>query len=92
VDETTWLSATREHPTLFVSGLADTATGRLLDVVADRTARAVTGWLACRAPAWLARIGVVALDPYRGYATAVGVHLGHATLVVDHWHVIRLAN
>jgi hypothetical protein len=41
VDETTWLSATREHPTLFVSGLVDTATGRLLDVVEDRTARAV---------------------------------------------------
>jgi transposase len=60
--------------------------------VEDRTARAVTGWLARRDPAWLARIGVVALDPYRGYATAMGVHLGHATLVVDHWHVIRLAN
>jgi transposase len=91
-DETAWLTATREHPTLFVSGLVDTATGRLLDVVADRTARAVTGWLACRDPARLARIGVVALDPYRGYATAMGVHLSHATLVVDRWHVIRLAN
>lgn len=92
VDETAWLSATREHSTLFVSGLVDTASGRLLDVIADRTARAVTSWLARRDPAWLARIGVVALDPYRGYATAMGVHLGHATLVVDHWHVIRLAN
>ena len=39
VDETARLSATREHPTLYVSGLVDTATGRLLDVVADRTAR-----------------------------------------------------
>ena len=92
VDETAWLSATREHHTLFVSGLVDTLTGRLLDVVADRTARAVTSWLAHRDPAWLARIGVVALDPYRGYATAMGVHLGHATLVVDHWHIVRLAN
>jgi transposase len=92
VDETAWLTATRERHTLFVSGLVDTLTGRLLDVVADRTARAVTGWLARRDRAWLARIGVVALDPYRGYATAMGVHLGHATLVVDHWHVVRLAN
>jgi transposase len=92
VDETAWLSATRDHHTLFVSGLVDTATGQLLDVVPDRTATAVTGWLAHRDPAWLARIGVVALDPWRGYATAMGVHLGHATLVVDHWHVIRLAN
>jgi transposase len=92
VDETAWLSATRDHHTLFVSGLVDTATGQLLDVVPDRTARAVTSWLSHRDRAWLARIGVVALDPYRGYATAMGVHLGHATLVVDHWHVIRLAN
>jgi transposase len=60
--------------------------------VRDRTAKAVIGWLAKRAPAWLERIGVVALDPHRGYANAVGVHLGHATLVVDHFHVIALAN
>ena len=92
VDETAWLSANRSHHTLFVSGLVDTRTGQLLDVVEDRTARAVTSWLARRDPRWLARIGVVALDPYRGYATAMGVHLGHATLVVDHWHVVRLAN
>jgi transposase len=92
VDETAWLSATRTHHTLFVSGLVDTLTGQLLDVVEDRTITAVTRWLARRDPGWLARIGVVALDPYRGYATAMGVHLGHATLVVDHWHVIRLAN
>jgi transposase len=42
--------------------------------------------------AWLARIGVVALDPYRGYVTAMSLRLGQATLVVDHWHVVRLAN
>ena len=92
VDETAWLTATREHHTMYVSGLVDTATGVLLDVVPDRTARAVTSWLSRRDRAWLARIGVVALDPWRGYATAMGVHLGHATLVVDHWHVVRLAN
>ena len=92
VDETSWLKATRWRRTQFVSGLVDTATGRLLDVVPDRTARAVTGWLAERDQAWLARIGVVALDPHRGYANAIGVHLGHAQLVVDHFHVQKLAN
>jgi transposase len=76
----------------YVSGLVDTATGRLLDVVRDRTAKAVIGWLGDARPAWLKRIGVVALDPHRGYANAVGVHLGHATLVVYHFHVIALAN
>jgi transposase len=92
MDETSFLRARRDRPTLFVSGLVDTATGRLLDVVADRTAKAIVSWLACRDRAWLDRIGVVTLDAHRGYANAVGVHLGHATLVVDHFHVIRLAN
>ena len=92
MDETAWLRANGRHPTLFVSGLVDTATGRLLDVVTDRTIRAVTTWLAQRDTDWLQRIGVVTLDPYRGYASAVGVHLGHATLVVDHFHAVRLGN
>lgn len=92
MDETAWLKANRWHHTMYVSGLVDTATGRLLDVVPDRTAKAVTTWLAQRHPDWLAAIGVVALDPHRGYANAVATHLAHAVLVVDHFHVIQLAN
>jgi len=92
MDETAFLRAQRNRPTAFVSGLVDTATGRLLDVVQDRTARVVTDWLAGRDPAWLAAVGVVALDPYRGYANAVAAHLAHATLVVDRFHVVRLGN
>jgi transposase len=34
----------------------------------------------------------VALDPWRGYASALTAPLGHATAVVDHFHAIRLAN
>jgi transposase len=92
MDETSFLRARRDRPTLFVCGLVDTATGRLLDVVSDRTAVAITSWLARRNRGWLDRIGVVTLDAHRGYANAVGTHLAHATLVVDHFHVIRLAN
>lgn len=92
MDETSWLKGNRHHHTLFVSGLVDTASGRLLDVVPDRTAKAVADWLARRDPAWLAAVGIVTLDPHRGYAQAVGVHLGHATLVVDHFHAAQLAN
>jgi transposase len=61
-------------------------------VVADRTRAAVDGWLGGRPVAWLARIGTVALDPWRGYASALVAPLGHATVVVDHFHAIRLAN
>jgi hypothetical protein len=61
-------------------------------VVADRTRTAVAGWLGARTHDWLARIGTVALDPWRGYASALVVPLGHATVVVDHFHAIKLAN
>ena len=78
-------------PTRFVTGLVDLERGRLLDLVADRTRRAVDGWLSVRPRHWLAHIATVALDPWRGYASALLVPLGHATVVVDHFHAIRLA-
>jgi transposase len=70
----------------------DLERGRLLDVVADRNRAAVDGWLGARPRGWLARIATVALDPWRGYASALVASLGHATVVVDHFHAIRLAN
>jgi transposase len=92
LDETTFLKATRRAPTRYVTGLVDLEQGRLLDVVADRTRAAVNGWLGARTHDWLAGIATVALDPWRGYASALVVPLGHATVVVDHFHAIRLAN
>jgi transposase len=75
-----------------VTGLVDLERGRLLDLVADRTSAAVDGWLHARPRDWLAQVGTVALDPWRGYASALVAPLGHATVVVDHFHAIRLAN
>jgi transposase len=92
LDETTFLKATRRAPTRYVTGLVDLEGGRLLDLVADRTRAAVDGWLSARPPAWLAGIGTVALDPWRGYASALVAPLGHARVVVDHFHAVRLAN
>jgi transposase len=92
LDETSFLKATRVAPTRWVTGLVDLEGGRLLDVVADRTRAAVDGWLGARPAAWLAQVGMVALDPWRGYASALVAPLGHATVVVDHFHAIRLAN
>jgi transposase len=92
LDETSFLKATRRAPTRYVTGLVDLEQGRLLDVVADRTRAAVGGWLHARTHDWLAGIGTVALDPWRGYASALVVPLGHATVVVDHFHAIKLAN
>jgi transposase len=92
LDETSFLKATRLAPTRWVTGLVDLERGRLLDLVADRTSAAVADWLGARPRDWLARIATVALDPWRGYASALVTPLGHATVVVDHFHAIRLAN
>jgi transposase len=92
LDETSFLRATPTAPTRWVTGLVDLDRGRLLDLVADRTRQAVDGWLGARPHGWLAQVGTVALDPWRGYASALTASLGHATVVVDHFHAIRLAN
>jgi len=92
LDETSFLKATRLAPTRWVTGLVDLEGGRLLDVVAERTRAAVDSWLGARSPAWLAEVATVALDPWRGYASALVAPLGHARVVVDHFHAVRLAN
>jgi transposase len=92
LDETNFLKATRLAPTRWITGLVDLEGGRLLDVVADRTRAAVDAWLHARPRDWLAQVGTVALDPWRGYASALVTPLGHARVVVDHFHAIRLAN
>src|SRR5215217_7636331 len=84
LDETSFLKATRLAPTRYVTGLVDLEGGRLL--------AAVDGWLSIRPRDWLAQVTTVALDPWRGYASALVAPLGHATVVVDHFHAIRLAN
>jgi transposase len=91
LDETISLKATRLAPTRWVTGLVDLEQGRLLDVVADRTGAAVDRWLGARPRDWLAQVGTVALDPWRGDASALVASLGHSR-VVDHLHAIRLAN
>jgi transposase len=92
LDETSFLKATRRAPTRYVTGLVDLEQGRLLDVVADRTRAAVGGWLHARTHDWLGQVTTVALDPWRGYASALVAPLGHVRVVVDHFHAIKLAN
>jgi transposase len=92
LDETSFLKATRTAPTRYVTGLVDLERGRLLEVVADRTRAAVAGWFDARSRDWLAGVGTVALDPWRGYASALVASLSHARVVVDHFHAVRLAN
>jgi transposase len=92
LDETSFLAATASHPTLLVTGIVDLDAGRLIDVLPARSARAVTDWLGSKPARWRTGIHHVVIDPYQPYATAVARALPDAHLVVDHFHVIRLAN
>jgi transposase len=66
--------------------------GWLLGLVPGRSGAAVATWLAAQPPAWRAGIEVVALDPSAPFAAAIRRLAPQATLVVDHWHLVRLAN
>jgi len=92
VDETAFLAATATHATEFTTGLirADGHSARLLDLVEGRSEAVLSGWLAARDPGWRAGITVAALDPFRGYATALRATLPAATRVLDAFHVIKL--
>lgn len=92
MDETAFLTGNQHHHTLYVTGFVDLGARRLLDVVPGRSAASVHDWLDTRSGAWLRAVGAVALDPHRGYANGLLTHLGHATVVVDHFHAVQLAN
>jgi len=59
-----------------------------------RTSAAVIDWLSQRSPAFRDGIEFVAIDPAAVYASAIRTPglLPNATLVVDHFHLIKLAN
>lgn len=66
--------------------------GWLLGLVPGRSGAAVEAWLCAQPQAWRDGIEVVALDPSAPFAAAVRRLLPQATIVVDHWHLVRLAN
>jgi transposase len=92
LDETSFLKATRLAPTRYVTGPGGPGARPAAGCGGRPQQAAVDGWLGARPRGWLARIATVALDPWRGYASALVASLGHATVVVDHFHAIRLAN
>ncbi|WP_345314502.1 ISL3 family transposase, partial [Gordonia alkaliphila] len=64
----------------------------LLGQVTGRTSMAVAQWLAKQSPEFRSSITHVAIDPCAAYAAAAAQALPDAQLVVDHFHVIKLAN
>jgi transposase len=92
VDETTFLHARRGRRTVQVTGFVDLDRARLLDVVPGRSGPAAARWLLERDPGWRAGVDVAALDAFRGYNTALVATLPNATVVIDRFHAVALAN
>jgi transposase len=91
VDETAFLAATPTRHTVFATGIvALNGRARLLDVVQGRTGSALSGWVSGRDQQWRQAVTVAALDPFRGYATALRNTLPHAVRVLDAFHVVKL--
>jgi transposase len=85
----TWLTAVdRWHV-----GLVDLSNGQgLLGQVEGRTAQVVVDWLLARSQAWRDQVCYVAIDMCTVFKSAVRAALPQATLVIDHFHVVQLAN
>ncbi len=92
VDETSWLSATRDHATLFATSLVDLDAKIVIDVIAGNASKDLGLWLDRQTRQWLEGVRVVATDLAESYRAALAGRLDHATRVADPFHVVRLAN
>lgn len=100
-DETVMNPASRRRRRRFVTAVVDVDSGQLLDVFEGRDARHLRAWMSELPLSWLAQVQVVSVDPHEGYRSAVvgpdrvtgrPSPLAHVSLVVDPFHVVRLAN
>jgi transposase len=100
-DETVMQPARRRRRRRFVTAVVDVGTGQILDVFEGRDAKDLRSWMRAMPAAWLAQIQVVSVDPHEGYRTAVtnpdpvtGLRspLAEVQVVVDPFHIVRLAN
>ncbi|MFG2424868.1 transposase [Streptomyces sp. NPDC048448] len=75
------------------TGFVDTlGHGGPLGQVEGRTVADVLAWLATTSLDWRKGIGYVAIDMSAIYRAAIRIGLPHATVVVDHFHGVQLAN
>jgi transposase len=92
IDETNYQAATREHPTIYATGLVDLDRRLLIDLVEGNAARDLRRWLRVQDPAWLGAIRVVATDLTEHYRAGMSPHLDHTLRVADPFHVVRVGN
>jgi transposase len=92
MDETAFLKANAEHPTMYVTGLVDLERRVLIDMIEGNRAIDVSRWLSSKDEAFLAGIATVACDLHEGYRSGLHPHLDHARLVADPFHVVAAGN
>ncbi|MGH9226172.1 MAG: transposase, partial [Acidimicrobiales bacterium] len=85
VDEKSMRKGRGQFSTILVDG----DRGRVIAVVAGRSAEVLGGFLSKQSPAWRKGVSVVVTDMAECYRTAVRQHLPHARHVADRFHVIR---
>jgi transposase len=90
VDETAFTRANPTRSTVFATGIVDLHAGKLIDVVIGRSRKVLIDWLIAQPQGWVAGVEVAALDPFRGYGSALSTGLPHAVRVLDAFHVVRL--
>jgi len=66
--------------------------GGLIGLAPGRSGGCVEGWIGLQSPKFRGAVAVVAIDPSAPYASGIRRALPAATIVVDHWHLVRLAN
>jgi len=92
IDETSFLSATRDHHTIYATGLVDLDGRTLIDMIEGNAASDLRRWCAEQDPLWLETIEVVATDLAESYRRGIAGHLEHTLRVADPFHVVRAAN
>ena len=92
VDETSWLTATKDHSTLYATGLVDLRAKVVIDVIEGNTARDLGAWIDRQPVSWLNGIGVVPADLAESYRSGLSGRLDHGIRVADPFHVVRIAN
>jgi transposase len=93
-DETVMQPAHRRRRRRFVTAAVDVTDGQILDVFEGHDAADLRIWLASMPASWRESVEVVSVDPHEGYRSALTdtLLLGKVTMVVDPFHIVRLAN
>jgi transposase len=92
IDETSFLKSTKEHPTLYTTGLVDLNHRIMIDMVEGNSATSLRSWCKNADPEWLGEIKVVATDLAESYRAGLSPYLDHAIRVADPFHVVQVAN